>query len=123
MLLFLFHNSIINLEKVLNNLSLLNGSSNKDLHSKCPNQHYSYRLNKLLKCKQTCNMHCNSNKFKVINIKKLQPQQTTATTKSKLWRITQPGLPIQKNSIFGHYSRSNSRSNSGLIFDLRSSLS
>ena len=35
----------------------------------------------------------------------------------KLWRITWPGLNIRKNLIFVHYSLSNTRSNSGLIFD------
>ena len=39
----------------------------------------------------------------------------------KIRRLTRPGLAIRKNSIFGHYSGSNSRSNSGPIFDLRSS--
>ena len=35
----------------------------------------------------------------------------------KLWQITWCGLNIQKNLIFGHYSWSNSRSNSGWFFD------
>ena len=37
--------------------------------------------------------------------------------KTKLWRITRPALEIQKYSIFGHYSGSNSMSKSGLIFN------
>ena len=35
----------------------------------------------------------------------------------KLQRITRPGLDIRKKLLFGHYSGSNSRLNSGPIFD------
>ena len=34
----------------------------------------------------------------------------------KLVQITRPGLAIQKNLIFGHFSGWNSRSNSGQVF-------
>ena len=50
-----------------------------------------------------------------------QPDCEQVTIIPNFWRITHTGLHIKKNSIFGHYSGLNSRSNSGPIFDSISS--